>query len=44
MKTLRKKKTDCDSSDAWLLQEEKNFTLRTIWRGDQYHQYKQLLA
>ena len=44
MKTRRKKETDRDSSDAWSLQEEKNFTLRTIWRGNECQQYKQMVA
>ena len=39
-----KKETDRDSSDAWLLQEEKNFTLRTIWRRNECQQYKQMVA
>ena len=39
-----KEKTDFDLSDVLEEQTQRNFTLRTIWRRDKYHQYKQIVA
>jgi len=39
-----KEKTAFDLSDVLKLQKERNFTLRTIWRRDKHHQYKQIVA